>query len=527
MSLFIQKHKIKFPLTVLLITLICSVLFLLNSIRLSSWFIDDAVISFSYARSLANGFGLVAQPGAAPVEGFSNPTWVILLAIVKVFGFDILASTKIIATIFSIGTIFLASSISYKITRNRWLTLLGVSAIALQPSIIIWFVSGLENSLYAFLILLLLWITLQNQNNRMAICAGITAALIGLTRPEGAVFLLIYLISNHRFWKPFLIAFFLLFGAFFGFRLAYFGYPLPNTFYMKASAGRPAKKLLNDILTNFLSLDIGIFGKTGFWIGSIVVPYLLVIVLMKKKIGKSLLILLYSSALALLVYLLLPPDWMKELRFATPILTLFPILLISLIYQVWQSLPVNTLKPATIASILILTFWLTATTITDYLPRMERFCKSPTVTFATVYGIAQRMSQMASIGGITNYSVLQSDAGGVLWLNEYKLIDLGGLTDTVIARTLGKDQVRLHNYIFTEVKPDILELNGKWEAMANLQADPRLAEDYLMLYSYADPEYKTIDGNNVITSIYIRKDLNIPENRIERMEQLAPFIMPP
>ena len=527
MNPFIRKLNTKLPCTVFLITLICSAIFVFNATKLNSWFIDDAVISFSYARSLAGGFGLVAQPGAAPVEGFSNPIWVILLSIVKVFGFDILASTKIIATIFSIGTILLASSISYKITRNCWLTLLGVSAIALQPSIIIWFVSGLENSLYAFLILLLLWITLQNQNNRMAICAGITAALIGLTRPEGAAFLLIYLISHHRFWKPFLISFFLLFGAYLGFRLVYFGYPLPNTYYIKVGTGRPAKKLLNDILINFLSLDIGIFGKVGFWIGSIIVPYLLVIVLIKKKIEKPLLILLYSSALALLVYLFLPPDWMKELRFAIPILALFPILLISLIYQVWQYLPQKGFKPVSIASLLILTIWLTATTITDYLPRMERFCKSPTVSFATVYGIAQRMSQMASVGGITSYSVLQSDAGGVLWLNEYKLIDLGGLTDAVIARTLGKDQARLHNYIFAEVKPDILELNGKWEAMANLQGDPRLAEDYLTLYSYKDPEYKTIDGNNVITGIYIRKDLNIPENQIERMEQLAPFIMPP
>jgi hypothetical protein len=42
--------------------------------------VDDAAISFSYARNFAEGFGLGAlYPGAARVEGYSNLLWVILL----------------------------------------------------------------------------------------------------------------------------------------------------------------------------------------------------------------------------------------------------------------------------------------------------------------------------------------------------------------------------------------------------------------------------------------------------------------
>jgi hypothetical protein len=63
--------------------------------------------------------------------------------------------------------------------------------------------------------------------------------------------------------------------------------------------------------------------------------------------------------------------------------------------------------------------------------------------------------------------------------------------------------------------------------MANFQSDPRLAEDYQTLYAYVDPAYKTSDGNEIISGIYLRKDLNVPENKIEGMKQLAPFIMPP
>src|SRR5690349_9504157 len=41
--------------------------------------IDDAGISYAYAKHLAEGLGPVAAPGAPWVEGFSNPLWVALL----------------------------------------------------------------------------------------------------------------------------------------------------------------------------------------------------------------------------------------------------------------------------------------------------------------------------------------------------------------------------------------------------------------------------------------------------------------
>ena len=45
------------------------------------WIVDDAGLSFAYARSLATGAGPVLQAGSVPVEGFSNPTWVAVLAV--------------------------------------------------------------------------------------------------------------------------------------------------------------------------------------------------------------------------------------------------------------------------------------------------------------------------------------------------------------------------------------------------------------------------------------------------------------
>ncbi len=45
------------------------------------WLIDDAGISFAYARNLVHGHGLVSQPGVPPVEGYSNFLWVLMVAL--------------------------------------------------------------------------------------------------------------------------------------------------------------------------------------------------------------------------------------------------------------------------------------------------------------------------------------------------------------------------------------------------------------------------------------------------------------
>lgn len=51
--------------------------------------VDDAYISFSYARTLAAGGGLRLSPAADPVEGFSEPLWVAILGLAGGLGSSI------------------------------------------------------------------------------------------------------------------------------------------------------------------------------------------------------------------------------------------------------------------------------------------------------------------------------------------------------------------------------------------------------------------------------------------------------
>lgn len=503
------------------IAAICALLFLLNATRLNTWLVDDAGISFSYSRSLADGYGLVAQPGAARVEGFSNPSWVFLFSLVKLLGFDILASAKTVALLFSFGAILLAALITYRITQKALLTLLAVGWIVLQPGLVIWFVSGLENPLYVFLILLLVWLTLTEQNMSKAVMAGCIAALIGLTRPEGPIFLLAYLLFNRKHWKPFLVSFILLYGVYFAFRWIYFGFPLPNTFYMKVGGGFKLSQIFVQVYYNLRVLGNGLLGKIGFWFGVVLIPALFFFWASKKRLDRSLWVLLTAASIGLCTYLLLPSDWMGELRFASPVLALFPILFAGLLNQLPGAVAAKWSKPVAVVSVTLFAAWLGINLLTDSLPRLEKFASSPTVDLKNVKAVAQQYDQFAEILDLEEYSVLQADVGGALWLNQYQVIDLGGLVDATVARTLGRDPEGLYSYLFEEIKPDIIELHGKWSMRANLQGDPRFFDEYQAIYTYVDETRVTVDGEPVLDGVFVRKEWVTSEAQFEQLRLLA------
>src|SRR5690606_8082610 len=50
---------------------VCAALYLVHYATLSTWFIEDAAITFAFARHVAEGEGFVAWPGGERVEGFS------------------------------------------------------------------------------------------------------------------------------------------------------------------------------------------------------------------------------------------------------------------------------------------------------------------------------------------------------------------------------------------------------------------------------------------------------------------------
>jgi len=124
------------------------------------WIVDDAGITFAYARSIATGAGPVLQPGASPVEGFSNPAWLGLLVLGRWLHLfdtgtwlgapDLVMYPKALALLCCLGMFVGFLSIARAVSSRPALVALAAGSItAAIPSFVIWTTSGLENALFA------------------------------------------------------------------------------------------------------------------------------------------------------------------------------------------------------------------------------------------------------------------------------------------------------------------------------------------------------------------------------------------
>ncbi len=501
-----------------LMILLPFLLFLYAGQGLSHWLVDDAGVSMSYARNLAEGFGLTAQPGTAAVEGYSDPAWVLLLALLAKCGFSLLSAVKAASFLFSLLIFILLGLICRQMKIPYLAAFFSMLWLALQPSFVIWAVSGLENALYGSLMLALVGLTLQDETNCRALLAGAAAGLLALTRPEGLVFLAAYLIFHRKRWYLFTAAFTLVFGSYFIFRLFYFGVPFANTYYMKMEGIYGFKDFLIQIYYKFRLLGNGTAGSIGFWFFAAAVLVLIVTALVKKfKPARHEWVVLVFAVLALGTYLILPNDWMGELRFATGFLVLFPLLISVVLARLLDGLKIRQTRWLAGGLYSFIFLCLVLLTATDFAPRLKKFAQSPTVPLADVAAASQESVRYAQILGVSDFSVLQADVGGALWENRYRVIDLGGLVDPVIARTLGKDEAALREYVLAKVKPDMIELHGKWSQRADLQADERFQEDYRPLFTYTEPSRKYADGRDVISGFYVRNEIVKSEDDWQRL----------
>ena len=137
----------------LLALLIPFAVYLAGVVLLGDWIIDDAGISFAYARNFVQGHGLVSQPGRPPVEGFSNFLWVMTLApFFALRLFDPVLVPKALAALLVLGSFAVVQRVLRRETSSEWPGWLVALALATSPPIVIWSASGLENALFLFLL---------------------------------------------------------------------------------------------------------------------------------------------------------------------------------------------------------------------------------------------------------------------------------------------------------------------------------------------------------------------------------------
>lgn len=206
--------------------------------------VEDAAISFAYARNLAEGEGLVAIPGGERVEGYSNPLWVALLAPPYKLGVSPFTAARCLGLLFGVLCLPLAYAVTRQARpRGRGVEgLLAAALLAGSSQHLIWSITGLEGALFGLLLLAgLVRLGVELEAERPA-WSALLFLLLSITRPEGLAYALIAAVAvwsrtlegaGHRrawTWSGLLVG---SLAVYHGIRIAYFAWPFPNTYYAK------------------------------------------------------------------------------------------------------------------------------------------------------------------------------------------------------------------------------------------------------------------------------------------------------
>lgn len=253
---------------------------------LVDWEVDDAYISYRYAWNFVHGSGLIYNPGQPPVEGYTNFLWTVFAAGGIWLGLppDGLALTATIACgICLLGlTYYLGARLAG--TNPAW-PLLAVGLLALSACFITYGPkgSGLEAVPFGVTVLVpiaLLWG--RDASKRVMwwrVAGGFALAIAALTRPEGIMAAALFL--TVRAWQDrcarstntptirlllaALLPFLLIVVPYQIWRVTFYGYPFPNTFYAKTGTSfeevvRGADYTWNFFLNHWLLALLGMAG---------------------------------------------------------------------------------------------------------------------------------------------------------------------------------------------------------------------------------------------------------------------------
>lgn len=482
-------------------------LFFFHATRYGGWLIDDAGITYAYARNFAAGLGLVAQAGQPPVEGFSNPLWTLLIGLLSFARlFTVPVAPKVLAFLLVFGSFwFFTASLLRMLPRIDALLVaaLGLLLTAANPGFVIWCVSGLENPLLAFLAAALLLTSIRAMQadekdlRRLCIQAGFIAAGLALTRPDAllytAVFPLACLLREAPLTFRNLARHAIVYGAcvvvlYVGyaiFRRAYFGDWLPNTYYAKPGVSTSAITHVLNLngpgLVRLLDLARAIFPV--FSVLAIAAPIGALVwagYSWRQQNSRYALLLAAFVGIAFGSYLLLPDDWMGEHRFGTIAFPCTYLLTFLLARQAASFLKAERAKRLAVGTLGIAVLIASAPALTM---RSEMFRANPVVPLELVASGAANYNSLADGLGLRNASLLIPDLGGTLLLSKLQVVDVAGLCSRDFGRlyfTQQPPQV-FAEHILRNVKPDIVHIHQYWAMRSGLPQSQEFLATYVDL----------------------------------------------
>ena len=530
---------------------------------LSPWYVEDAAISFSYAHHAATGEGFVAYPGGERVEGFSNPSWTLLLTALSALKISPWVAAKLLGALFGAGTLLLTSQILRELSgpeRPAWIVSVGPLSLALGPQFLIWNASGLENALLGFLMVWSLRVAMMPRPPWEALGLG----LLAITRPEAPLYALLiglcgaqhigrnqgategikWLVSRGVMALTPLLAWEL-------WSYQYFGWWLPNTYYAKLVDGeinlaltwgeRGWVYLLKSLarggwlyIVPFLMLSqIGWTRRRVRWLGAGLTLFFLVLLPSFESVralvgipGEEPASIALTRIALLAVGLTLLPLWGPRDSWAPLRRTCWWIVLGVAGFIVhtggdWMS-GFRWLSLAVVPLAFLLTdacaqAW--SCSPRSWSHRLAVLIAAVPVTFGgvqyvdyldevetTPFDVYRRVAYMQNVQDrlhLDHASLLEVDFGAHMWWSGDTLIDLAGLNDVAMAHHVW-EQPFLEEYLYAERSPDFLHAHGGWANRTGVTLTQGY-RDYVEIPGYPSSRSKFHVGNHVRRDLLFKR----------------------
>ncbi|HTV21903.1 MAG TPA: hypothetical protein VMG12_24605 [Polyangiaceae bacterium] len=432
--------------------------------------IDDAGISYAYAKHLAQGEGPVAVVGGPWIEGYSNPLWVFLLVPLQLVGLPLAVAAKWLgALLFGLG---LAAGIGFvaRVDGRPWRAFGAPEAafavgVALCAELVVWVPAGLENALFSALLLGMLWLDAREAQRPEAFpLSALCAFGLAITRPEAVMYaaplVAIKLVQALRGREPMRQArrAALLFGV--PLVVYHLGHYLvfhelvPNTYYAKPSwHGGP--EYLRSTAT-----DSGLLYALPLALLGLFSPPRRVVLAAWACIAGSAFV-LYSGG-----------DWMPHARFLSlfgPCVLLLAARGASLLARLGQrsgarlSEPLSERHARGVVLREALGLVLAGAALLPWakfqLPRLADIRESNWCHFCERVSDTERLQKLATRAGLPSHSLVTQDFGGPSWQSDagFYPLDFLGLCDRSIVLIRGKrarggvrNELRFYQYLIHE-----------------------------------------------------------------------------
>ena len=397
--------------------------------------VDDAAIVYAYAENLAEGRGLVAQPGALPVEGISDPLWLFLITCTSVLGIAPTLASKVLQLAFALVAVLGAGALAHRACPGDRGVALTMALTASSGAWVAWSTSGLEGALFGALLVLCAWLA----TSRHGAWLVVVVALCAWTRPEGAVGGVAAAMAGSVIaGKPGKVAWALAGAALgvaslHGVRLAWLGTWLPNSATAKLSASGPA-----------LVRGLGYAAVSVLQVGWVFLALAAALRFGKRRWVPAACV----GGVAVLLAVASGGDWMRHARFLAPYVPVFAGLLVPVVAAIagGEGLP-RWIARSGLAFVALVGLGV----LGDAVLR-------PTVPMD--HGL-RRGGLYAALGARCGSSVATPDVGGVIYAwREVRVVDLAGLIDEAAARR-GREPGFWSERL--RVAPvSVVDLHGRW-----------------------------------------------------------------